>query len=46
MIAGAHGTFDNPDIPSIYILLKEENMLYKHVNNDMINLEYINVLIA
>ena len=38
MIVGAHGTFENPDIPSFYILLKEENMLYKHVNNDMINL--------
>lgn len=35
MIVGAHGTFENPDIPSFYILLKEENMLYKHVNNDM-----------
>ena len=30
MIVGAHGTFENPDIPSFYILLKEENMLYKH----------------
>jgi len=39
MIVGAHGTFENPDISSFYILLKEENMLYKHVNNDMINLE-------
>ena len=30
-IVDAHGTFEQPGIPSYDILVKEENMLYKHV---------------
>ena len=39
MIVDAHGTFDNPGIPSYDILVEEENMLYKHVSNEMISIE-------
>ena len=39
MIVDAHGTFDNPGIPSYDILVEEENMLYKHVSNEMISRE-------
>ena len=39
MIVDAHGTFDNPGIPSYDILVEEENMLFKHVSNEMICIE-------
>ena len=35
-IVDAHGTFKQPGIPSYDILVEEENMLYKHVSNEMI----------
>ena len=36
LIVDAHGTFDNPGIPSYDIFVEEENMLYKHVSYDNI----------
>lgn len=42
VIVDAHGTFENPNIPSYDIYVEEENMLYKHVKNDVINLAYSN----
>lgn len=36
LIVDAHGTFENPGIPSYDILVEEENILYKHVSNDLI----------
>ena len=36
LIVDAHGTFDNPGIPSYDIFVEEENILYKHVSNEMI----------
>ena len=35
-IVDAHGTFEQPGIPSYDILIEEENMLYKHVGCKMI----------
>ena len=35
-IVDAHGTFEQPGIPFYDILVEEENMLYKHVSNEMI----------
>ena len=35
-IVDAHGTFEQPGIPSYDILVEEENMLYKHVSRKMI----------
>lgn len=35
-IVDAHGTFEQPSIPSYDILVEEENMLYKHVSRKMI----------
>ena len=35
-IVDAHGTFEQPGIPSYDILVEDENMLYKHVSNEMI----------
>ena len=36
LIVDAHGTFNASGIPSYDILVEEENMLYKHVSNEMI----------
>lgn len=35
-IVDVHGTFEQPDILSYDILVDEENMLYKHVECEMI----------
>ena len=35
-IVDAHGTFEQPGVPSYDILVEEENMLYKHVSHEMI----------
>lgn len=39
LIVDAHGTFENSGILSYDILVEEENMLYKHVSNEMICIE-------
>ena len=36
-IVDAHGTFEQPGIPSYDILVEKENMLYKHVSRNLIN---------
>ena len=36
-IFDANGTIERPRIPSYDILVENENMLYKHVPNDMVS---------
>lgn len=38
-VVDAHGTFERPEIPSYDILVESENMLYKHVAYNMVNLK-------
>lgn len=33
-IIDAHGTFERPDVVSYDILVKDENILYKHIGED------------
>lgn len=35
-IVDAHGTFEQPGIPSYDIMVEKGNMLYKHVSHEMI----------
>lgn len=38
-VVDAYGTFERPGIPSYDILVESENMLYKHVAYNMVNLK-------
>lgn len=39
LIVDSNGTFENPGIPSYDILVEEENMLYKYVSSNMMDVK-------